>query len=81
MAETFFMKLGMYIMAPKPISDVYFINPSFQSVWLYVYPTIVARQQLSKNITITMDTHTTIEELLDPLFSMQSVSFQRKVGN
>jgi hypothetical protein len=32
MPEPIFMKLGMYIMAPEPISTVYFINPSHQSV-------------------------------------------------
>jgi hypothetical protein len=32
------MKLGMDIMAPEPISTAYFINPSHQSVCLYVYP-------------------------------------------
>jgi hypothetical protein len=29
-----------------PISAAYFINPSHQSVWLYVFPPIVARQRL-----------------------------------
>jgi hypothetical protein len=38
MPEPIFMKLGMYIMAPEPISSAYFINPSHQSVCLYVYP-------------------------------------------
>jgi hypothetical protein len=32
------MKLGMYIMVPEPISAAYFMNPSHQSVCLYVYP-------------------------------------------
>jgi hypothetical protein len=31
------MKLGMYIMAPEPISTAYFIDASHQSVRLYVY--------------------------------------------
>jgi hypothetical protein len=30
------MKLGMYIMAPEPISTAYVINPSHQSVCIYV---------------------------------------------
>jgi hypothetical protein len=33
-------------MAPEPISAEYFINPSHQSMCLYVYPPIVARQRL-----------------------------------
>jgi hypothetical protein len=32
------MELGMYIMAPQSTSTVYFINPSHQSVCLYVCP-------------------------------------------
>jgi hypothetical protein len=38
MPEPIFMKLGIYITAPAPISTAYFINPSHQSVFLYVYP-------------------------------------------
>jgi hypothetical protein len=38
MPEPIFMKLGMCIMAIEPISGAYFINPSHQSVCLYVYP-------------------------------------------
>jgi uncharacterized protein (DUF486 family) len=43
-----FVKVGMYNMPPGAISTVYFINPSHQSVCLYVYPLIVARQRLGK---------------------------------
>jgi hypothetical protein len=32
--------------------NAYFVNPSHQSVCLYVYPLIVARQQLVKNAPI-----------------------------
>jgi hypothetical protein len=49
MPEPIFIKFGMCIMAPEPISMAYFINPSHQSVCLYLYPSIVARQQLGKN--------------------------------
>jgi hypothetical protein len=41
MAEPVFMKHGMYILAPEPITLAYFVNPSHQSVCLYVYPTIL----------------------------------------
>jgi hypothetical protein len=34
--EPIFMKLGMYTMAPQPISTTYFINTSHQSVFLCV---------------------------------------------
>jgi hypothetical protein len=37
MAEPIFMELGMYIMAPEPISTAYVMNPSHQSVYRYVY--------------------------------------------
>jgi hypothetical protein len=42
------MKVGVYIMAPERISTAYFINPSNQSVSLYMYPPLVATQRLSK---------------------------------
>jgi hypothetical protein len=41
------MKAAMYIMAPEPISTAYYINPSHQSVCLYMY---VDRQRLGKKI-------------------------------
>jgi hypothetical protein len=74
------MKLGMYIMAPEPISTAYFINPSHQSVCLFVYPLIVARQRPSKNDTAATNKHATVAELLDASCSMRSVSYQSKVG-
>jgi hypothetical protein len=86
MAEPIFIKLGTCIMAPEPISTAYFMNPSHQSVCLYLYPPLVARQQLGKKVKAETNTHATIEELvdsdgLDASFSMQSVSYQRKVGD
>jgi hypothetical protein len=56
MAERVFMKLGIYIMAPELILTVCFINPSHQSVCLYVCPPIIARQKLGKNVTTASDT-------------------------
>jgi hypothetical protein len=39
MPEPIFLKIGMYdVIAPEPISIAYFINPSSQSLCLYVYP-------------------------------------------
>jgi hypothetical protein len=72
------MKLGMYITAPERISTAYCINLSHQSVCLYVYPTIVAKQLIGKNVTAVTNTHVTIEELLDESFSIWSVSYQRE---
>jgi hypothetical protein len=72
MAEPIFMKLGMYIMAPEPISVAYFMNP----ISPCVCPPIIAKQQLSKDVTAAMNTHTT-EELLDA-FSMRYASYQGK---
>jgi hypothetical protein len=40
----------MYTVAPEPNSTAYSINPSHQSVCLYVYPHIVARQRLGKHV-------------------------------
>jgi hypothetical protein len=50
------MKLGVYIMASEPISTAYFINPSHQSVCLYVYPPIVARQRLGRHVPVAVNT-------------------------
>jgi hypothetical protein len=68
----------MYIMAPEPIPMTYFINSSHQSVCLYVYLPIVARQRLGKNVIAATNTHSTIEELLDASFSVGSVSYEGK---
>jgi hypothetical protein len=47
---------GMYIMASEPISVAYLINPSHQSVCMYVYPSIVARQELGKHVLAVTNT-------------------------
>jgi hypothetical protein len=80
MPELIFMKLGMYIMTVEPMWTAYFINHFHPSVSVCVSP-IVDRQRLGINITAAMNTHVTIEELLDASFSMRSVSYQRKVGD
>jgi hypothetical protein len=71
----------LYIMATEPISAVYVINSSHQSVCLYVNSDNVARQRLDKNVTAATNTRATIEELLEALFSLRSVSRHGKVGN
>jgi hypothetical protein len=73
-----FMTLGIYIMAPEPISTAYFVNLSNQSLCLYVYSLLVARQRFDKNVTATTDTHATVEELLYTLFYMLLMSYQGK---
>jgi hypothetical protein len=55
-------------MTNDEISTAYFINPFHQSVCLYVYPPIVARKRLRKIVTTATNTHSTIEESLDPSF-------------
>jgi hypothetical protein len=47
-SEHIYMKLGMYIMAPEPISAAYFITHFHRSECLYLYPPVVARQCLGK---------------------------------
>jgi hypothetical protein len=49
MPEPIFKKLGIYIMAPEPISTAYLINSL-----------IVARQRLAKNVTAAVNIHATI---------------------
>jgi hypothetical protein len=56
----------------------YFVNLSHQSVFLYVYPLLVARQRLGKNITAATNTHATIEELFDASFSVRCLSYQSR---
>jgi hypothetical protein len=68
-------------MADEPISMAHFINPSQQSVCLYAYLRIVARQRLGEKVTAAMITHATIKEFLDASFYMLSVSYQMKGGN
>jgi hypothetical protein len=67
----------MYIIASESISAPYFINPSSQSV--RISPT-AARQRLGRDIVVATSAHTTIDELLNPAFSMKSASFQGKWG-
>jgi hypothetical protein len=52
MTESIFMKLGMCIMTPEPISTAYFIYPSHQ----YVYSPTVVRQRLVKNVIASTNT-------------------------
>jgi hypothetical protein len=64
MPEPVFMKFGMHIIAPEPISKAYFMNLSHQSLCLYEYmhPIIVDRQRLGKTVTAALNTRTTTEE-------------------
>jgi hypothetical protein len=48
MLKETFLKLGMYNMAPEPISTTYFTNPSHQSVYLYGHSPAVASQRIRK---------------------------------
>jgi hypothetical protein len=43
-----------------------------------VYPLIVARQRLGKNVTAVKNRHATIKELLDTSFTNWPVFYQRK---
>jgi hypothetical protein len=65
--------MSLYIMAPEPISTVYFINPSHQSTCMFH----VTRQRLGKNVTAATNTHAM--ELLDASFSMRSATYERRV--
>jgi hypothetical protein len=64
-----YMKLGMCIMTPEPISC------------LAVYFSVVAGQRLGKNVTAAANTHERIEELLYVWCSLLSASCQRKTGD
>jgi hypothetical protein len=73
--EPICMKLVMYIVAPESNSAVYFINPSHQSVCLYV---VVARQRLGKNVTATTNTHATIKNCWTRRFLCGTCRINRK---
>jgi hypothetical protein len=53
----------MHIMAAEPISTAYFINLSYQSVGLYVYTPIVARERLNRIVTAAMNTSHTFSSI------------------
>jgi hypothetical protein len=77
-----FMNLGMYIMALEPISMVYFINPSRQSVCLYVYPISLVGNGLLK-IPLLLLSDCLVKALLQQrifthLFSVPCTSYQGK---
>jgi hypothetical protein len=46
-----------------------------------VYLNIIAKQRLGKKFTAASNTQATIEEFLEAAFSMQSMSYQRIVGD
>jgi hypothetical protein len=74
MPEPVFMTLGVYIIGSVPIKATYFINPSRQSVYLYVYPSLFARQRIGKVVTAGTNTQGTIEDILDASLYMRFVS-------
>jgi hypothetical protein len=46
------MKFGMYIMTSEPVSTAYFMNLSHESVFLYAYPPVIARQRHGKHVPV-----------------------------
>jgi hypothetical protein len=66
---------GIYITAPVPISMMYFINPSHQSVCPYVYSPLSLLGKGSVNTSMLQQIHATIEELLGASSSMQSMGY------
>jgi hypothetical protein len=55
------------------------LHKSLSSACVIVYPSIVGRQRLGKNVTSAKNTHETIEEMMEASFSKRSMS--RKVGD
>jgi hypothetical protein len=79
MPEQIFLKLDMYIMAPEPISTAYFINPSRQSVCMYVYPRVSLLGNGSIDTFQWQRIQATVGGLLEASFSIRSVSYQMRV--
>jgi hypothetical protein len=50
MPKPIYMKVSTYINSPDPIPVAYFINHIYQSVCLYAYPPIIAREHLDINV-------------------------------
>jgi hypothetical protein len=48
MSEPIFIRLGIYVVVPEPISVAYFINPPNQPVCLCMYPPNVAKKRFGK---------------------------------
>jgi hypothetical protein len=48
-------------------------------VSVYVSPSIVDRQRLGKHVPASVNTHTTIEDVLGASYSLPSLSYQMKV--
>lgn len=67
--EPVVVKLGMNIMPTKPILMVYFTYPFPQSVCLYAYPSVSAKQWFSINVTTAMNTHARTDKLLETTLS------------
>jgi hypothetical protein len=66
--QSVFIKLGVCIMAPKPISTADFINPSHQSVCLCVYPYLLLLSSDLVNTFPWKERQATVEEWLEALF-------------
>jgi hypothetical protein len=79
MPEAIFMKICMYTMAPEPVSTAYFMNPSHQSVCLYVYLRVSLLGNDSVDEFPWQRLQAIIEEPSDVSFSIRSLSYQRKV--
>jgi hypothetical protein len=75
MREPIFMKLGMYGMAPEPISTLV-LQKSLPSVRVSVRVSLLSLlgNGLVLKVSAATNTHTT-EEFLDASFSMPSVSY------
>jgi hypothetical protein len=74
----------MYIMETEPTSTACFINPSHQSLCLYVYPVIIARHLLGKCLSpllLGKNVPVAMRNYWEASFSMLSVSYQRKVDH
>jgi hypothetical protein len=83
MPEPVLMKLGIVHignMASEPISTTYFINPSHQSVCLWVYPLIVARERLGIYVSEATNTQATIEDLLELFVFYEVRVLSKKLG-
>jgi hypothetical protein len=67
----------MYVMAPDPMLNVSFIDLPRRSVYPFMNPSLLRNGSVNI-VTAASNTDANMKEHLEPSFSVQSVSYQRK---
>jgi hypothetical protein len=81
MAEPILMKFGMCIVALEPIPIAYFINLPSVCVSICVFPPVIARQWLGKNVTAAINKHHNKRRIVGSVVFCVVNVIPSKVGN